>query len=202
MQFRDLRKQYQVLKTEMDQAMAEVLESAGYISGRQVTELEEALARYVGVKHCITCANGTDALTLALMSWGIGEGDAVFVPDFTFFSSAETVAYEGAVPVFTDILEDTCSDSRRIMTGSVRSRTITACIFWKMRRRGSAVPARGDEPAVSGILPRPPFFRQSRWGATETAAPSLQIPTTGRRLFVLSGFMERAVISTTMCASA
>lgn len=85
MQFRDLRKQYQVLKTEMDQAMAEVLESAGYISGRQVTELEEALARYVGVKHCITCANGTDALTLALMSWGIGEGDAVFVPDFTFF---------------------------------------------------------------------------------------------------------------------
>lgn len=107
MQFRDLRKQYQVLKTEMDQAMAEVLESAGYISGRQVTELEEALARYVGVKHCITCANGTDALTLALMSWGIGEGDAVFVPDFTFFSSAETVAYEGAVPVFTDILEDT-----------------------------------------------------------------------------------------------
>ena len=107
MQFRDLRKQYQVLKTEMDQAMAEVLENAGYISGRQVTELEEALARYVGVKHCITCANGTDALTLALMSWGIGEGDAVFVPDFTFFSSAETVAYEGAVPVFTDILEDT-----------------------------------------------------------------------------------------------
>ena len=102
MQFRDLRKQYQVLKTEMDQAMAEVLESAGYISGRQVTELEEALARYVGVKHCITCANGTDALTLALMSWGIGEGDAVFVPDFTFFSSAETVAYEDGGAVFTD----------------------------------------------------------------------------------------------------
>lgn len=107
MQFRDLKKQYQVLKAEMDQAMAEVLSDASYISGRQVAELEEALAEYVGVKHCITCANGTDALTLALMAWGIGEGDAVFVPDFTFFSSAETVAYEGAVPVFTDILENT-----------------------------------------------------------------------------------------------
>ena len=104
MQFRDLRKQYQVLKTEMDQAMAEVLENAGYISGRQVSELEQELSAYVGVKNCITCANGTDALSLALMVWGIGEGDAVFVPDFTFFSSAETAAYEGATPVFTDIL--------------------------------------------------------------------------------------------------
>lgn len=107
MEFRNLKKQYQVLKPEMDQAMSRVLEDSNYISGRQVAELEAELAAYVGVKHCITCANGTDALTLALMAWGIGEGDAVFVPDFTFFSSAETVAYEGAVPVFTDILEDT-----------------------------------------------------------------------------------------------
>ena len=71
MQFRDLRKQYQVLKTEMDQAMAEVLESAGYISGRQVSEMEQELSAYVGVKHCITCANWTDALSLALMVCGI-----------------------------------------------------------------------------------------------------------------------------------
>lgn len=107
MQFRDLKKQYEVLKSEMDEAISRVLEASSYISGKQVAELEEELAEYVGVKHCITCANGTDALTLALMTWGIGEGDAVFVPDFTFFSSAETVAYEGATPVFTDILEDT-----------------------------------------------------------------------------------------------
>lgn len=107
MQFRDLKKQYQVLKKEMDAALEEVLEASNYISGKQVAELEEQLAEYVGVKHCVTCANGTDALSLALMTWGIGEGDAVFVPDFTFFSSAETVAYEGATPVFTDILEDT-----------------------------------------------------------------------------------------------
>lgn len=107
MQFRDLKKQYQVLKPEMDAAISQVLDASTYISGKQVTELENSLAEYVGVKHCISCANGTDALTLALMVWGIGEGDAVFVPDFTFFSSAETVAYEGATPVFTDILEDT-----------------------------------------------------------------------------------------------
>lgn len=107
MQFRNLIKQYQVLKPEIDTALEEVLQASNYISGRQVAELEQQLADYVGVRHCITCANGTDALTLALMTWGIGEGDAVFVPDFTFFSSAETVAYEGAVPVFTDILENT-----------------------------------------------------------------------------------------------
>ncbi len=107
MQFRNLKKQYEVLKQKMDEAIGQVLEASSYISGRQVAELEEELARYVGVKHCITCANGTDALTLALMAWGIGKGDAVFVPDFTFFSSAETVAYAGATPVFTDILEDT-----------------------------------------------------------------------------------------------
>lgn len=107
MQFRDLKRQYQVLKPQMDAAIGQVLNDSNYISGKQVAELEASLADYVGVRHCVTCANGTDALTLALMTWNIGEGDAVFVPDFTFFSSAETVAYEGATPVFTDILEDT-----------------------------------------------------------------------------------------------
>ncbi len=103
MQFRDLKKQYQVLKEKIDTAVLQVMSDANFISGKQVTELEEQLAKYVGVKHCITCANGTDALTLALMAWGIGEGDAVFVPDFTFFASAETVAYEGATPIFVDV---------------------------------------------------------------------------------------------------
>ncbi len=107
MQFRDLQKQYQVLKPEIDQGIADVLSSARFISGPQIAELEKRLAEFVGAKHCITCANGTDALTLALMTWGIGEGDAVFVPDFTFFSSGECPAYEGAVPVFVDIDERT-----------------------------------------------------------------------------------------------
>lgn len=106
MQFRNLKKQYEVLKPRIDAAISQVLDASNYISGKQVSELEKELAEYVGVKHCISCGNGTDALSLALMAWGIGKGDAVFVPDFTFFASAEVVAYEGATPVFVDILED------------------------------------------------------------------------------------------------
>jgi len=107
MQFRDLAKQYQVLKADIDQAMLSVASGAHYIMGPQVKELEQELAAYVGVKHCLTCANGTDALTLALKAWGIGKGDAVFVPDFTFFASAEVAALEGATPVFVDVDDTT-----------------------------------------------------------------------------------------------
>lgn len=107
MQFRDLKQQYQVLKEDMDQAMSEVLSAANFISGQQVKDLEAELAEYVGVKHCVTCANGTDALSLAMMAWDIGPGDAVFVPDFTFFSTGEIVSFAGATPVFVDVDLDT-----------------------------------------------------------------------------------------------
>ena len=103
MQFRDLKKQYQVLKPRMDAAVTQVMSDCNFISGSQVKALERRLADYVGVKHCISCANGTDALELAERAYGIGPGDAVFVPDFTFFSSAETVADLGATPVFVDV---------------------------------------------------------------------------------------------------
>lgn len=103
MQFRDLKKQYQTLKPQMDEAVTRVMTDANFISGAQVGQLEKRLAEYVGVKHCISCGNGTDALKLAEMALGIGPGDAVFVPDFTFFSSAETVADLGATPVFVDV---------------------------------------------------------------------------------------------------
>ena len=91
----------------MDKAILDAVASGAYIMGKPVKELEAQLAEYVGVKHCLSCANGTDALTLALKAWGIGPGDAVFVPDFTFFSSAEVVPLEGATPVFVDVCEDT-----------------------------------------------------------------------------------------------
>ena len=107
MEFRNLKKQYQVLQEDMDRAILDVIAGGAYIMGPQVKELEKQLAEYVGVKHCLTCANGTDALTLALKAWGVGPGDAVFVPDFTFFSSAEVVPLEGAEPVFVDVCEDT-----------------------------------------------------------------------------------------------
>lgn len=103
MQFRDLPKQYEVLKQQIDAAMVSVAASAHFISGPEVKELEKALAEYVGAKHCISCASGTDAITIAIRAWGIGKGDAVFVPDFTFFSSGECPADEGATPIFVDV---------------------------------------------------------------------------------------------------
>lgn len=107
MQFRDLKQQYQVLKKDIDQAMVKVATDCNFIIGAQVADLEKELAEYVGVKHCVTCANGTDALSIAMMAWEIGSGDAVFVPDFTFFSSGEIVSHCGATPVFVDVDEDT-----------------------------------------------------------------------------------------------
>ena len=74
MEFRDLKKQYQVLKPQMDAAIGKVLQDCNFISGKQVAELEEKLAQYVGVKHCVTCGNGTDALSLVMMAWEIKEG--------------------------------------------------------------------------------------------------------------------------------
>ena len=133
--FRDLSKQYLVLKNDIDAAMLSVASSSKYIMGPQVKELEAQLAEYVGVKHCLTCANGTDALTLALKAWGVGEGDAVFVPDFTFFSSAEVVSLEGATPVFVDVCPDTFNISveslrsaydRVVSEGKLRPRVVVA----------------------------------------------------------------------------
>lgn len=107
MQFRDLQKQYKALKSDMDAAIQGVLEGAQYIGGSLVGELEKELADYVGVKHCVTCGNGTDALTMMMMAWNIKEGDAVFVPDFTFFASGEVVSFRNATPVFYDVKQDT-----------------------------------------------------------------------------------------------
>lgn len=135
MQFRDLKKQYQVLKKDIDPAMIQVATDCNFINGQQVKELERELADYVGVKHCITCANGTDALTMAMMAWDIKEGDAVFVPDFTFFSSGEIVAHAGATPVFVDVDLDTFNISEEslivqienvIKEGKLRPRAIVA----------------------------------------------------------------------------
>ena len=107
MDFRDLKRQYHYIKKDIDKNIQTVIENANFIQGKQVTDLENVLSDYVGTKHCITCANGTDALQLALMAWDIGIGDAVFVPDFTFFSSGEVVSAVGASPIFVDVDKDT-----------------------------------------------------------------------------------------------
>jgi len=106
-QFIDLAAQYQHLKTKIDARIKTVLDHGHYIMGPEVQELESELAKYVGVKHAITCANGTDALTLAMMVLDIKPGDAVFCPTFTYFATAEVIAFEGATPVFVDSDEAT-----------------------------------------------------------------------------------------------
>ena len=107
MQFIDLKKQYEVLKEEIDSNIQECLDEGSYIMGSHVKKLEEELAKYVGRKHCISCANGTDALSLVLMAWGVKEGDAVFVPSFTFYSTSEVVSLLNAEPIFVDVDERT-----------------------------------------------------------------------------------------------
>lgn len=105
--FNDLGAQYRHLKKEIDAGIASVIESSEFISGPQVKQLEEELAAYVGRKYCVSVGNGTDALLMPLMAEQIGPGDAVFVPAFTFFASAEVASLRGATPVFCDSDPDT-----------------------------------------------------------------------------------------------
>lgn len=104
--FADLQAQRHRLGRRIDDAIRRVLDHGRFIMGPEVRTLEERLAAFAGVKHVITCASGTDALQLPLMAWGVGPGDAVFVPTFTFAATAEVVALVGATPVFVDVLGD------------------------------------------------------------------------------------------------
>jgi dTDP-4-amino-4,6-dideoxygalactose transaminase len=105
--FIDLKAQRRRLGQRIDAAVARVLEHGAYILGPEVDELEKRLAAFAGAGHCVSCANGTDALALVLMAWGVKPGDAVFVPAMTFVATAEAVAWLGATPVFVDVLGDT-----------------------------------------------------------------------------------------------
>ena len=105
--FIDLQAQRRRLGEPLNKAILAAVESGQWILGPQVAALEAELAKFAGVKHAIACANGTDALQLVLMAWGIGPGDAVYVPAFTFCATAEVVALMGATPVFVDVFEDT-----------------------------------------------------------------------------------------------
>jgi dTDP-4-amino-4,6-dideoxygalactose transaminase len=104
--FIDLAAQRRRLGARVDRAIAKVLDHGQFILGPEVRELETALARFADARHCISCANGTDALLLVLMAKGVKAGDAVFCPSFTFAATAEVVALAGATPVLVDVLED------------------------------------------------------------------------------------------------
>ena len=122
-EFIDLKSQYQRLKTEIDAGIQRVLDHGQYILGPEVAELEEKLAAFVGAKYCITVANGTDALQIAQMALGIGPGDEVITPGFTYIATAETVALLGAKPVYVDIDPRTYNLDAALLEAAITPRT-------------------------------------------------------------------------------
>jgi dTDP-4-amino-4,6-dideoxygalactose transaminase len=125
MEFIDLQAQRHRLGDKIDRAIAGVLEHGKFIMGPEVHALEERLAAYCGVRHAVTCANGTDALVLALMALGARTDDAVFVPSFTFAATAEAVAFVGATPVFVDVRPDTFNmDAASLRTAVAMAREL------------------------------------------------------------------------------
>lgn len=105
--FIDLQAQRARIGAAMDEAILRVVHHGKYIMGPEVAELEAGLAEFCGAKHAISCSSGTDALIMPLMAWGIGPGDAVFLPSFTFAATAEVVVLLGATPVFVDVQRNT-----------------------------------------------------------------------------------------------
>lgn len=123
MDFIDLKSQYQKLKFEIDAGIQRVLDHGQFILGQEVFILEEKLAEYTGAKYCITVANGTDALQIALMAIGIGPGDEVIVPGFTYIATAESVALLGAKPVYIDIDLSTYNMNYELLEAAVTPKT-------------------------------------------------------------------------------
>ena len=121
MQFIDLHAQYMALKTEIDTRIHSVLDHGQYIMGPEVAELEQQLAEFAGVKHCLTCANGTDALQLLFMAYGVRTGDAVFCTDITMIASVEPACMLGAVPVFCDIEKDTYNVNAKSLERQIKA---------------------------------------------------------------------------------
>ena len=152
MDFIDLAAQQRRITDKLNANMARVLAHGQYINGPEVRELEQILAGYVGAKHAVGCASGTDALLMALMALGIGPGDAVFTTPFTFIATAEVISLLGATPVFVDIDPVTFNiDPKKLEQAIVSLRENPA-------RRLAAPCRRGRQPRLcghSGGLPRP-----------------------------------------------
>jgi UDP-2-acetamido-2-deoxy-ribo-hexuluronate aminotransferase len=122
-EFVDLKSQYRALKADVDARIQRVLDHGQYIMGPEVRELEEALESYIGARHCITCASGTEALLMSLMALGIGPGDEVITTPFTFAATAEMIVLLGARPVFVDIEPDTCLMDASKVEAAITERT-------------------------------------------------------------------------------
>ena len=121
--FIDLKAQYQALKPAIDARIQKVLDHGQYIMGPEVAELEAALAKYTGAKHCITVSSGTEALLIAMMALGIKAGDEIITTPFTFAATAEMIVLLGAIPVFVDIEPDTCNINAKLIEAVISPKT-------------------------------------------------------------------------------
>ena len=121
MKFIDLNRQYQLIEPSITKDISSILNKGDFILGEKVFELEKKLASYVGVKECITCASGTDALIIPLMAHGVGSGDAVFTTNFSFFATTEVISLVGATPVFVDINENTFNINSDLLEQSIKN---------------------------------------------------------------------------------
>ncbi len=119
----DLKKQYHILKNEIDSALSEVLENTQFILGPNVQAFEKEAANFLGARHALSCASGTDALHLALAAAGIGPGDEVITPTFTFIATAEAIRYVGATPVFVDIEANTFNLDTKQVADAINEKT-------------------------------------------------------------------------------
>lgn len=123
MEFIDLKTQQNLIRDQLDEKIARVLEHGRYILGPEVQELEQALSEYVGVDHCLTVSSGTDALLMALMALGIGPGDEVITVPYTWISTAEVIALLGAKPVFVDIDPQTWNMNPGLLADAITPKT-------------------------------------------------------------------------------
>ncbi len=213
--FIDLSRQQKQIRHELDAAIGRVLNHGQYIMGPEVGQLERSLGEFCGARHVVACANGTDALLLALIAKDLRAGDAVIMPSFTFCATAEPVSLLGGVPIFADVLEDTFN----LDPESLKAAVLTARRL-KLPLRGVisvdlfgqpcdydaiealARPMTAARSARSGTSRRRASSRPSRWAATGTAVRSLPTRTKPRRSSGRYASTAKAKTNTTMSGSA
>jgi UDP-2-acetamido-2-deoxy-ribo-hexuluronate aminotransferase len=180
MEFIDLKEQYRRYKTEIDERIHRVLDHGHYIMGPEVAELEEALSAYVGVRHCITVASGTDSLEIALRALGIGPGNEVITVPFTWISTAEVIGLVGAKPVFVDIEPVTFNMNVDLIEAAITSRTkalLPVSLFGQMPdyERINTIAARHGLPVVEDAA--------QSFGATQRGHRSCAVTAIGSTSF-------------------
>lgn len=181
MEFIDLKSQQALIREKIDKRIASVLEHGRYVMGPEVTELEERLADYVGVKHCIGASSGTDTLLIALMALGIGRGDEVITVPYTWISTAEMIALLGAKPVFVDIDETTWNMNSSLLEAAITDKT-KAIMPVGIYGQTADMTAINEIAARHGNLPVIEDAAQS-FGATHHGKKSCSLSTIGSTSF-------------------